>query len=88
MVLVTLPTPGPKAKLLLVQVQWQVVADQATSHAMLPPDCRSCGRTRKLKDWQPYRAATLFGEVKRDRLEPGGQAVWRKGRRTRVSATA
>ena len=34
-----------EAKQLLVQVQQQVVADQATSHATFRPDCRSCGGT-------------------------------------------
>jgi hypothetical protein len=53
-----------EAKQLLVQVQRQVVADQATSHAAFRPDCRSCGGTRHVKDWQPRRIATLFGEVR------------------------
>src|ERR1700749_3033291 len=52
-----------EAKLLLAQVQRQMVADQATSHAMLRPDCRSCGGTRQVKDWHPHRIATLFGDV-------------------------
>jgi hypothetical protein len=41
-----------EAKLLLAQVQQQVVGDQATMHATLRPNCRSCGGT------------TLFGEVR------------------------
>jgi hypothetical protein len=53
-----------EAKLLLVQVQQQVVADQATIHATFRPDCRSCGGTCRVKDWQAHRIATLFGEVK------------------------
>src|ERR1700759_290457 len=53
-----------EAKQLLVQVQRQVVADQITSHATFRPDCRSCGGTRQVKDWQPHRMATLFGEVR------------------------
>ncbi len=52
-----------EAKQLLVQVQQQVVADQATTHATFRPDCRSCGGTCHVKDWQPHRIATLFGEV-------------------------
>jgi hypothetical protein len=35
-----------KAKLLLAQVQQQV-AEQANTHAMFRPDCRSCGRACK-----------------------------------------
>ena len=44
-----------EAKQLLVQVQQQVVADQATIHATFRPDCRSCGGTCHVKDWQPHR---------------------------------
>jgi hypothetical protein len=32
-----------EAKLVLAQVQWQVVAAQARHHAMFRPDCQSCG---------------------------------------------
>jgi hypothetical protein len=53
-----------EAKLLLAQVQKQVVAEQANTHAMFRPDCRSCGATCHVKDWQPHRIATLFGEVR------------------------
>ena len=53
-----------EAKQLLAQVQQQVVAEQATTHAMFRPDCRSCGGTCHVKDWQPHRIATLFGEVR------------------------
>jgi hypothetical protein len=53
-----------EAKQLLVQVQQQVVAAQADTHAMFRPDCRSCGRTCHVKDWHPHRIATLFGEVR------------------------
>jgi hypothetical protein len=53
-----------EAKQLLVQVQQQVVADQATIHATFRPDCRSCGGICHVKDWQPHRIATLFGEVR------------------------
>src|SRR3954452_16797614 len=39
-----------EAKQLLGQVQQQVVADQANTHAMFRPDCRSCGGTCPVKD--------------------------------------
>jgi hypothetical protein len=52
-----------EAKQLLVQVQQQVVAAQASNHAMFRPHCRSCGGTCHVKDWQPHRIATVFGEV-------------------------
>jgi hypothetical protein len=47
-----------------VQVQQQVVADQVTIHATFRPDCRSCGGTCRVKDWQAHRIATPFGEVR------------------------
>src|ERR1700733_12438139 len=53
-----------EAKQLLVQVQQQLVAEQANTHATFRPDCRSCGGTCHVKDWQPHRIATLFGEVR------------------------
>ena len=53
-----------EAKLLLAQVQQQLVAEQATTHATIRPDCRSCGGTCHVKDWEPHRIATLFGEVR------------------------
>ena len=53
-----------EAKQLLVQVQQQVVAEQVNTHAMFRPNCRSCGGTCHVKDWQPHRIATLFGEVR------------------------
>src|SRR5271166_1802337 len=53
-----------EANLLLGQVQQQVVAAQANNHAMFRPDCRSCGGTCHVKDWQRHRIATLFGEVR------------------------
>jgi hypothetical protein len=52
-----------ESKLLLAQVQQQLVAEQATAHATFRPDCRSNGGTCQVKDWQPHRIATLFGEV-------------------------
>jgi hypothetical protein len=54
-----------EAKQLLGQVQQQVVAEQANTHAMFRPDCRSCGGTGHVKEWQPHRIATLFGEGRR-----------------------
>jgi hypothetical protein len=56
-------TPA-EAKQPLVQVQQQVVADQATTHAAFRPGCRSSGGTCHVKDWLPHRIATLFGEVR------------------------
>jgi hypothetical protein len=53
-----------EGKQLLAQVQQQVVAVQADNHSMLRPDCRSCGGRCHVKDWRPYRIATLFGEVR------------------------
>ena len=53
-----------EAKLLLVQVQQQLVAEQANTHATFRPDCRTCGGTSHVKDWQRHRIATLFGDVR------------------------
>jgi hypothetical protein len=53
-----------EAKQLLGQVQRQVVAAQTSNQAMFRPHCRSCGGTCHVKDWQPHRVATLFGEVR------------------------
>jgi hypothetical protein len=54
-----------EGKLLLAQVQQQVVAAQAHHHvSMLRPDCQSCGRRYHAKGWRPHRIATLFGEVR------------------------
>src|SRR4051794_35190187 len=53
-----------EAKHLLGQVQQQVVAEQATTHATFRANCGSCGGTCQVKDWQPHRIATLFGEVR------------------------
>ncbi len=53
-----------EGKQLLAQVQQEVVAAQADNHAMLRPDCRSCGGRCHVKDWRPHRIATLFGEVR------------------------
>src|SRR3954447_10648485 len=53
-----------EAKLLLAQLQQQLVAEQANTHAAFRPDCSSCDRTCQVKDWQPHRIGTLFGEVR------------------------
>jgi hypothetical protein len=53
-----------ESKLLLAQVQRQLVAEQANTHATFRPDCGTCGGTCQVKDWQPHRIATLFGEVR------------------------
>jgi hypothetical protein len=53
-----------EAKLLLAQVQQQVVAAQTHHHALFRPDCQSCGRRYHAKGWRPHRIATLFGEVR------------------------
>ena len=53
-----------EAKRLLAQLQQQLVAEQADTHAAVRPDCGSCGGTCQVKDWQPHRIATLFGEVR------------------------
>jgi hypothetical protein len=53
-----------EAKRLMAQVQQQLVAEQVNTHATLRPDCRACGEICQVKDWQPHRIATLFGEVR------------------------
>src|SRR5829696_4279660 len=53
----------PEAKQLLACVQQAIVAVQARDHAMLRPDCASCGERFRIKDWRSRPVATLFGEV-------------------------
>jgi hypothetical protein len=53
----------PEAKQLLVRVQQAVVAAQAHEHAVLRPDCSSCGGGCHIQDWRLHRVATLFGVV-------------------------
>jgi hypothetical protein len=53
-----------EAKLLLAQVQQQLVAVQAHHHAMFRPDCQLCGGRYHAKGGRPHRIATLFGEVR------------------------
>src|SRR3954452_10196010 len=55
----------PEAKQLLARVQQAVVAAQAHQHAVLRPDCSSCGGRCHVKDWRPHQVATLFGGVTR-----------------------
>ena len=76
-----------EAKLLLVQVQQQVVAAQAHHHAMFRPDCRSCGGRCHVKGWRPHRIATLFGEVrvKLPRLACARLRLWRDRRQLAIA---
>src|ERR1700749_446354 len=53
-----------ESKLLLAQVQQQLVAEQANTHTTFRPDCRLCGGTCHVKDSRPHRIATPFGEVR------------------------
>src|SRR5438067_13516539 len=53
----------PEAKQLLERVQQAVVAAQAHQHAVLRPDCSSCGGRCHVKDWRLHQIATLFGGV-------------------------
>ena len=50
-----------EAKQLLARVQQAVVAAQAHEHAVLRPDCSSCGGKCHVKDWRLHQIATLFG---------------------------
>jgi hypothetical protein len=52
-----------EAKQLLVRVQQEIVAAQARDHAVLRPECPSCGGGCHVKDWQHRAVATLFGAV-------------------------
>ena len=52
-----------EAKQLLARVQQAVVAAQAHDHAVLRPDCASCGGMCRVKDRRPHQIATLFGTV-------------------------
>jgi hypothetical protein len=52
-----------EAKQLLARVQQAVVAAQAHGHAVLRPDCASCGGMCRVKDQRPHQIATLFGTV-------------------------
>jgi hypothetical protein len=52
-----------EAKRLLVRVQQAIVATQARDHAVLHPECPSCGGGCHVKDWRHRAVATLFGAV-------------------------
>ena len=52
-----------EAKQLLARVQQAVIAAQAHGHAVLRPDCASCGGMCRVKDRRPHQIATLFGTV-------------------------
>ena len=52
-----------EAKQILARLQQAVVAVQADDHAVLRPDCSSCGQAGHVKDWRLHRVATLFGTV-------------------------
>jgi hypothetical protein len=52
-----------EAKQILACLQQAVVAVQADDHAVLRPDCSSCGQACHVKDWRLHRVATLFGTV-------------------------
>jgi hypothetical protein len=47
----------------LVRLQQAVVAVQADDHAVLRPDCSSCGQACHVNDRRLHRVATLFGTV-------------------------
>src|SRR6266853_4567617 len=53
-----------EAKQLLARVQQDVVAAQADNHAVLRPNCQSCGGRCHVKDWRRHRMATMLGEGK------------------------
>jgi hypothetical protein len=53
----------PEAKQLLARVQQAVVAAQPQDHAVLRPDCSSCGGRCHVKGWRLHQVATLFGGV-------------------------
>jgi hypothetical protein len=50
-----------EAKQILARLQQVVVAVQADDHAVLRPDCSSCGQVCHVKEWRLHRVATLFG---------------------------
>jgi hypothetical protein len=53
----------PEAKQVLARIQQAVVAAQAREHAVLRPDCSSCGGRCHVKDWRLHQLGTLFGRV-------------------------
>lgn len=52
-----------EGKLLLTNLQREIVAAQAKGHAIRRPDCRSCGEVFRVKDYRNHAVATLFGHV-------------------------
>jgi hypothetical protein len=52
-----------EAKQILTRLLQVVVAVQADDHAVLRPDCSSCGHACHVKDRPLHRVATLFGTV-------------------------
>src|SRR5438309_1261542 len=52
-----------EAKQLAARVQQAMVAAQARDHAVLRPDCSSCGERFHVKDWRLHQIATLFGRA-------------------------
>jgi len=52
-----------EAKQLLCRVQQALATVQAHDHAVLRPNCSSCGGTCHIKDWRLRQVATLFGAV-------------------------
>jgi len=52
-----------EAKLLLAGVQREIVAAQATSHAVRRPECPRCDGVCRVKDYRDHAVSTLFGQV-------------------------
>ena len=52
-----------EAKLLLADVQQEIVAAQAREHAVRRRNCRCCGGDCRVKDYRERGVATLFGQV-------------------------
>ncbi len=52
-----------EAKQLLAGVQREIVAVQATSHAVRRPECPRCGGVCRVKDYRDHVVSTLFGPV-------------------------
>jgi hypothetical protein len=52
-----------EAKLLLANLQQEIVAAQAKTHAVVRPDCLCGSGVRHVKDYRQHAVATLFGRV-------------------------
>jgi hypothetical protein len=50
-----------EAKLLLANVQREIVATQARDHVVRRPDCPRCDGVCRVKDYRDHAVATLFG---------------------------